>query len=295
MLTETRIEQELDQLRAQRRKEIDDEFGAMKAARQKANQDEKAREVASRKQLTDAGHPVEKMEKETADRSAKAHEEIQKRRKELIEGPSVRRLPDSQLQSPDLFSSALAGTDLYASDPAFLEGIEGDVDIMRATPWAPYEANPWCWARGSGWWGSSDIAVYNDFWFYFYPAANRYYSVVPHSVLHGFYMLYADDAWWNSKNSTVRLDVRVSAYQYNWKPETWYSVINHGGDNINYSSRLDTDRHFYYSFLAGAGDLTWILVTNRLYAYARGDGSYAEINFASGAANYITVPHTHEY
>jgi len=164
-----------------------------------------------------------------------------------------------------------------------------------AIPWNPHTANPWCWASGGGWWGSADITIYSTFWYYFYPWANRHFTVTPHVKFRGFYILRADDKWWNSKYARVQCDVRVRAYQYNWKSQAVHPVINHGDDNIDLNTRFDDTRHFYYSFLAGAGDLAWIRVMVRLYAYAKGSGSYAELNFASGSANYLQTPHVHIY
>jgi len=301
-LAESMIFEQLEALREETKTEIEERLRKDKEARKRANEQEKSKEEAARKQLKDAGTPIEKLEKDDQKRNKEGLDRIKTLREDLILGPS-RLAEDIRHQAVDKAlvpateagRAALVGRELYASDAKFLEHIEGEVGNPFATPYDPHTANPWCWASGAGWWTSADITIYSTFWFYFYPWANQYFSVTPNVTFHGFYILRADDAWWNSKYAKVECDVRVRAYQYNWKSEGVFGVINHGDDNIDYSTRFDDDRHFYYSFLGGAGDLAWIRVMVRINAYARGDGSYAEINFADGTANYLQVPHVHVY
>ena len=301
-LAEPAILEQLEALREETKTEIEEELAKAKEARKRANEREKAKEEAARKTFKEAGTPIDSLEKDDQKRNKEALERIKGLREDLIKGPShladdLRHtsLDKALLPATDGGRAALVGRELYASDAKFLEDIEGEVGNPFATPYDPHTANPWCWASGGGLWSSADITIYSTFWYYFYPWENKYYSVTPHVTFHGFYILRADDEWWNSKYAKVECDVRVRAYQYNWKPEGVFGVINHGDDNIEYSTRFDDERHFYYSFLGGAGDLAWIRVNVRIYAYARGDGSYAEINFANGVANYLQVPHVHVY
>jgi hypothetical protein len=301
-LAEPEMLEQFEKLREETKEAIEDELTRAKEARKKANEQEKAKEERARTELKDAGTPIDKLEKDDQKRNKEAADRIKRTREELIKGRSrlaedLRHNSFEKVLMPGTEGgrAALVGRELYASDVKFLEHIEGEVGNPFATPYDPYTANPWCWASGGGWWNSADITIYSTFWFYFYPWANQYFSITPHVNFHGFYILRADDAWWNSKYAKVECDVRVRAYQYNWKPEAVFGVINHGDDNIDYSTRFDDERHFYYSFLGGAGDLAWIRVMVRIYAYARGDGSYAEINFSDGVANYLQTPHVHVY
>lgn len=296
------IRSELARLREQTKSETEAELNAVKSRRSEANRREKAKENAAREQLKDAGLPIEEMEREDERDGKDARERIDKAREEYLAQPSRRaiELPEVAAEKtlalgPDSSRAALVGRELYASDAKFLEGIEGDTGNPLAIPYDPHTANPWCWASGSGWWGSADIAIYSTFWYYFYPWANRHFSVQPLVTFRGFYILHADDKWWNSKYAKVECDVRIRAYQYNWKAQSVVPVLNHGDDNINLNTRFDDTRHHYYSFLAGEGDLAWIRIMVRLYAYARGDGSYAELNFGTGSANYLQVPHCHVF
>jgi len=295
------ILEQLKELREMTKAEIEQEFEKENALRASANKREKEKEKTSRMEMLEAGIKVEALERRDEEENEVARKRIERVRKELIETqlrPEDYEFPgleETLLADADAIDMPLVGRELYASAPEFLAGIDGDVQPTSAVPYNPHTANPWCWARGGGWWSSASISIYSTFWFYFYPAANRYYSVLPQVRYRGFYILRADDKWWNSKYARVVTDVRVRAYQYNWKPETVYPVLNHGDDNISVNPRFDADRTFYYSFLAGAGDLAWIRVNVRIYAYARGSGSYAEMNFADGVANWLQVPTCHTY
>lgn len=150
------------------------------------------------------------------------------------------------------------------------------------------------WASGSGSGiggsGAGSFTAYIDWWFFFRPDANRFYAFDCYVPYHGFYIVRADDAWYNSKEAKVRIDLNTVAYQYNYKPDANTNVLDIHNDNINVNDRFDGWRHAYYSTLLGGGDYAYLRVTSSYYVYARGGGSYAELNFSEGAANYMGVP-----
>lgn len=152
----------------------------------------------------------------------------------------------------------------------------------------------WNSASGGGWGclgsGVGEIQTWVDFGFWFLPAQNRFYSVMPHFLFRGFYIVQADDGFWDCKNANTRLSVWTNCYQYNWKGWNHVDVLNVGGDNINVNDRFDVDRYPYSAFLLGANDWVWIQCTIGLYARAQGGGSYTKNDFASGNANYLCVP-----
>jgi hypothetical protein len=290
------ILEQLSKLREMTKLEIEREFEHERALRDRANEYEKKKEEIGRMELAELGLQMEAPEHRDNEENEVAFQEIERVRREMIEMPpraedfEVLGLDESVLADSNAIELPLVGRELYASSPEFLTEVDGEVGPISAVPWNPHTSNPWCWARGGGWWSSYSYTIYSTFWFYFYPSASRYYAVLPQVRYRGFYVLRADDKWWNSKYAQVVTDVRVRAHQYNWKSESVYPVLNHGDDNININWRFDNDRTFYYSFLTGANDLAWIRVMVRIYAYARGSGSYAEINFASGSANYLQAP-----
>jgi hypothetical protein len=160
--------------------------------------------------------------------------------------------------------------------------------------WGSGAKGYWNWARGagSGLFGSGEgqIQSWIDFGFWFRPPVSRFYSIQPLFRFRGYVIVQADDGVFTSKEARVRGTAWVNVHQYNWKGWNSETVYNDGGDNINLNTRRDIDRRTYNSYLLGGGDWAFIQCTIGLYAYARGSGSYARNDFATGAANYLDVP-----
>jgi len=157
----------------------------------------------------------------------------------------------------------------------------------------------WDWASGAGngWFGSGagSYQVWIEFGFWYLPPEYRNYSIIPHNLFRGFYIVRSDDGFWTSKYARVIVDIWTNVWQYNWKGWTQNRVLDVGSDNIDVNNRFDTERHTYNSALLGSGDWAYVRNYVSIYVYARGDGSYAELNFAVGNANYLSCPHAHIY
>jgi hypothetical protein len=137
--------------------------------------------------------------------------------------------------------------------------------------------------------GAGSFTVYMDWWFTFRPTENRNYAHTISVPFHGFYILTSDDGFWDSKEAHARIDMSAVGYQYNYKATGSTNVFDIDSQNINVNDRFDGWRTMYYSDLLGA-DQAYIRVTASFYVYARGGGSTAQLNFSSGAANYIGIP-----
>jgi hypothetical protein len=150
-----------------------------------------------------------------------------------------------------------------------------------------------CYANGAGsgifGTGAGSFTVYMDWWFTFNAPENRNYAQTVYVPFNGFYIVRADDGWFDSKQANVDISLSATGYQYNYKPTGTANVLAVGNDNINVNDRFDGWRTMYYSDLLGA-DRAYLLVTAKLYVYARGGGSTAQLEFASGNANYLGVP-----
>jgi hypothetical protein len=129
-----------------------------------------------------------------------------------------------------------------------------------------------------------------DRWYIFRPDKTGYYTFLIHEPFHGFFIVRADDGFLTSKDAWARVDGNSRIFQYNWKPESWYTVLNIGDDNIDIDNRIDTLFFRVTTGLLGGGDLAWLRVTQRLTCHANGFGSYAELNFSEGVANYLPAP-----
>jgi hypothetical protein len=157
----------------------------------------------------------------------------------------------------------------------------------------PGNIDLWDSASGSGpgWFGTGagSFTVYLDWWFTYNAPANRNYGHTIWVPFHGFYILYSDDGFWDSKEAHARIDLSAVGYQYNYKATGSTNVFDLDSQNINVNDRFDGWRTMYYSDLLGA-DQAYLRVSASFYVYARGGGSYAELNFSAGNANYMGVP-----
>jgi hypothetical protein len=149
------------------------------------------------------------------------------------------------------------------------------------------------YANGGGWGclgtGAGSFSVYMDWWFAYTPLTNRNYAHTIYVPFHGFYILYADDGFWDCKEAHARIDLSAVGYQYNYKATGITNVFDRSGSNINDNDRFDGWRTMYYSDLLGA-DRAYLRVSASFHVYARGGGSTAQLNFSDGNANYIGMP-----
>lgn len=157
----------------------------------------------------------------------------------------------------------------------------------------PGNIKVWDYASGSGsglfGTGAGAFTAYMDWWFSYRAPQDRNYGHTISVPFHGFYILYSDDGFWDSKEAHTRIDLCAVGYQYNYKETGCTNVFDLDSQNINVNDRFDGWRTFYYSDLLGT-DIAYLRVTASFYVYARGGGSYGELNFNDGDANYIGVP-----
>ncbi len=148
-----------------------------------------------------------------------------------------------------------------------------------------------CNGSGSGIFGTGACAgtLVMDWWFTYNAPQNRNYSHTIWVPFHGFYILYSDDGFWDSKEAHARIDLSAVGYQYNYKATASTNVFDLDSQNINVNDRFDGWRTMYYSDLLGA-DRAYLRVSASFYVYARGGGSTAQLNFSDGNANYMGVP-----
>lgn len=206
---------------------------------------------------------------------------------------SARMVPDGvSLLTPSWMAGFSTADDSVASAQASKAVTR---DILTGGGTADY----WNWASGAGWGclgsGVGQNQQWVDFGFWFRPPSSKFYSIQPLFRYRGFYILQADDGFWDCKNARTVVSAWVNVYQYNWKGWNSVNVLDRSGDNINVNTRLDLDRSTYNSYLLGGGDWAWIQCTIGLYVRAQGGGSYAKNDFATGAANYLSVPYAYVY
>jgi hypothetical protein len=182
---------------------------------------------------------------------------------------------------------------LLAADSANLEGNPG----RQGNPWilplnpglvkikARSQGQGWgCYALGPTYGPSRAAAV---FWFLFVPEKTATWNLLPLVNLHGFYILRADDDWWNCKHCQTRVEASVNVYQYYWNGEKRFSLLDIGAGNINEARLFNEYGQFDYQAGLRAGDLAFVKVTISINVYAQGGGSFSEVNFSDGIGNFI--------
>jgi len=171
-----------------------------------------------------------------------------------------------------------------------LHGSDGKVSWQGYNP-GNIDLSDFASGAGSGLFGTGagSFTVYMDWWFTFRAPENRNYAHTIYVPLHGFYILKADDGFFDSKEAHARIDLSAMGFQYNAKATATTNVFDMDRSNVNVNDRFDGTRVMYYSDLLGA-DTAYLRVTASFYVYARGGGSTAQLNFSSGAANYVGVP-----
>lgn len=208
----------------------------------------------------------------------------------LIAGPDVEKsfLPEGALALSPAWVAAFSSQDVQ--DPLTATSAITAQDLLTGGGCKDY----YNWAKGGGsglfGTGAGEIQSWIEFGFWFRPPVSRFYSVQPLFRFRGFVIVRSDDGWFTSKYARVVGSAWTNVYQYNWKGWNHVNVYDIGRDNININQRMDIDRYTYNSYLLGGGDWAYIRCTIGLYAYARGDGSYAKNDFSTGSANYLCVP-----
>lgn len=136
-----------------------------------------------------------------------------------------------------------------------------------------------------------------DVYYGFIPTKTGTHQIRPSVDLHGFYIVTANDSWWNSRSAEVRLTVTVGAGQYGiWRAYESWRVIKERKTNGTEYGRLDETKTFKILPELAEGDGVVVLLRFTLRVIVDGQGSSGEIDFGSGSGNYIRpLPMTIEH
>ncbi len=229
----------------------------------------------------------------------KMHEEMQadtKSRVETIKSKLVASTsaPENKIAiHPGLAGGQLVAPNSLGWFSPYYGTLHGSNGAVYWQGYNPGNIDLWDSASGGGWGcfgtGVGSFTVYMDWWFTYVPTTNRNYAHTIYVPFQGFYIVYADDGFWDCKDAHVRIDLSAVGYQYNYKATGSTNVFDRSGSNINVNDRFDGWRTMYYSDLLGA-DRAYLRVSASFYVYAHGGGSYAELNFSDGNANYMGLP-----
>jgi hypothetical protein len=282
----------LEQLVADRRQEVE-ALQKTDADRQKDLDDRAKQRLKSLRDSlgSEAATTFKSLEKSHSD----AEKETAARVKNLRDRYRVVELPvAAPTEHPGFFRSDVAApqtsgwvTPYYAT----LHGSDGSVYWQGYNP-GNFDLDVSAAGSGSGLFGGEarSFTVYLDWWFNFRPEITKSYGHSIYVPMYGYYIVVADDGFWDSKYARANISLSARGFQYYYKAQSSVTLFNKEDDNINADGRFDGWRTMYYSDLLAAGDQAYLLVTASYYAYARGGGSHAELNYSIGNANYVGIP-----
>ncbi len=243
---------------------------------------------------------IEQFEREEAERYSKYLEELrpklierQNNRPELINNQSVMTTFASYTDSiilPPFSAEVLVSDRIYLDE---IDGEEEENDLSKS-PDNPGDIKLKVAQKGDGVFGTPDWLggilvpfVEYDLYYTFVPPTSGTYQIKSSLDFHGFYILKANDKWWNFKSAFVNLSVNMDVNQHFWQGKTEHKIIDIEKSNVDTYQIFDEARQITtYADLVG-GDSATVLVNIHLNAGADGNGSYAELNFSDGSGNFI--------
>lgn len=282
-----------------RNKEMED-FVVEKRQRREKGDKEAKQELERQKE---AGLDVEKLQeshKQLEDQRKKELDEIKKKYAAREEEPKIIAPEDFRARAIDAAIAPIEARMLPPAHAAVFSTKDPGDKLSGGTGTDVFNYNiidVWDWASGAGngWFGSGagSYQVWAEWGYWYWVPATKFYGITTHNTFRGYYIVRSFDDWWISAYSRAVVSIWVDVWQYNWKGWSTINALDVGGDNIDTNQRFDTDRHHYYSALLAGGDWAYVRNVVGLYVYARAGGSYSELNFAVGAANYLAAPHVH--
>lgn len=277
-------------------KEYDDALHQLKAQNARLEKIAKVREEQRRDFLQSIGANIDQLEKDLSKDTDELKAFLDEARPSLISRPSVQARETRE----NAFRAATAGeagqlilrpyaASVMAPEASMIANIEGE----RGNPWVfptnPGQINIQRTSTGSGWgcWAVATRPTEYNVYFYFVPQETARYSLTAIFAFHGFYILRSDDGIFSCKTAYVTLDTQMNAYQYAYLGWKTFPLIDRHEDNVSEFTTYDRTNFFDYSAILKAGDPVLVIARVRLECLAKGGGSYAELNFDTGTANYI--------
>jgi hypothetical protein len=123
--------------------------------------------------------------------------------------------------------------------------------------------------------------------FAFVPASTATYEMTAVIAFHGFYILRSDDGVFTCKEAIVKLNAQMNVHQYadtGWQD---FPLLNIDKQNTDEIASYDRTHFLDYTTGLRMGDPVVVTVKGTVEALGHGGGSYAELNFFDGTANYI--------
>ncbi|WP_456402055.1 hypothetical protein [Hydrogenimonas sp.] len=150
---------------------------------------------------------------------------------------------------------------------------------------------PYAYARGdgSGITDDNDVTTWVKLFFAFWPRRNGHIRVLVPYLTRGWYQIYSNDKWYNSKEATVDLELHVRLHQNYWAGSAKEDIFRLHDDNINRNGRIDRSGQLYSGSMAIGAD-RWVIaeVGIRARVETEGSGSTARLDFR--APDFVRIP-----
>lgn len=274
---------DLEQGRATKYRELVKRFKAGEGQRKKASE---AHEKKQLEFMRSAGLKLNQIEQDQKEEARKLKTYLEQTRAPLISRPGM-SVEDAKQTAQSI--ARLGGLGLAIPPSAgFYYPPDTSGEVLPVDPSRIKIKDE---STGFGWgWGQATAhrpVPPADVVFYFIPDQSARYSLTASFAFHGFYVLKADDGWLTSKDAHVTLDFSLDTFQFVDRGPKPFPLIDLEGQNIDEFSNIDNVLSFSDTQDLRQGEPVVVTASITVSADASGSGSYAEINFADGDANYI--------
>jgi hypothetical protein len=220
---------------------------------------------------------------------------VERVRQPLIERPSLRPMDAKRRNlyhsANQAFVPPYAAT-LLAPDIEVIENNAGQTSEFWVLAYDPREFNIKAVSAGSGWGCATAVGEMPPptavILFTFIPDKTGMWRLVANADLHGFYVMRADDSWYDCKGASFYIDSIIDVSQFDfWHGEQRARLIGADRGNVSTYQLVDARVTREYMTILREGDPVWVALTIEIEAFAQGEGSYAEINLSDGIGNYV--------
>ena len=290
------IERKFSELHEAAVREYDEALQQLKIQNERLEKIAKVREEQRRDFLRSIGANTDQLEKDLSKDKEGLKTFLDEVRPSLISRPSAqaREAKENFLRTATVGEAGHLilrpyAASVMAPEASMIANIEGE----RGNPWVfptnPGQINIQRISTGSGWgcWAIATKPTEYNVYFYFIPQETARYSLTAIFAFHGFYILRSDDGIFSCKSAQVTLDAQMNAYQYAYLGWKTFPLIDRDEENVSEVTSYDRTNFFDYDAFLKAGDPVLVIAKVRLECIAAGGGSYAELNFDTGTANYI--------
>ncbi len=215
-------------------------------------------------------------------------------RKASVQPPNKRRAVLQGFSGSNHHSIPVYASRILLDKKSEVAGIPGEHGNPWVLPWNPDKVQVSQSASSNqyglcGWAQAYVPPTVVDFWFAFLADTTGLWNFLALVDSFGYYLLNANRGFLLCRDSRVKVSASVNVYQYFWFVEKNFPILDEDSDTgFKYGFIEESGEYDFQAFLRADPDYyVFLLVTMTIDADAYGSGSWSEINFKDGEANYI--------